>query len=978
MKKHKWRSRLYLCGLLLLSIMMTGANICLADSWWAPKLGMPTDADINKAWQAGLPILQQEFGRSGESYSISDLQFKKWHDPKVSDPVQASAVVATLTLTHTYPLDGGGTKTDVLYGFCRLNSIGSVWNFGSFNWTNPLIVTYQGPFPIEKNFGSAKERDDYLANVYFKGCLPGFPGEETAPPWTTVAGGMAEVIAAAAAIAAVLKKISKSSPKNDPEPPPRYILQLSTREVQVGVNQPGTLKVTAWRVDPSGTPLAAPEAAIQIMVPTTPAGISITPTTGQGELRCSISIAAQPTASAPITISVIASSNGVQTTATVTVSVGLQELVLGAWVNGQKNQDVVFLNNSAGAGWNFADIIAYFHTPGEPDKPVMPSFKYGFPSPPIQVDPPVLGVADSNEDHPGYFRIKVGLAADLEQYLGQDLADRDGIINVTVTAANRDTGQPFTATVAYRIRPQLELFAHGWVDPKQHIYKNLNLDGLEFVADGDDQLGVAIACCRTDKPGIREIGQVDLVIPDWWTWDWKLQGDAQPGFDYLQPKDIPEGGHELTVFSQKPLLFTNDRANKKLVLHLEADLANSAPPNYLPKHLTLDKDLKARYPDLRLWAIPGKQRGTSEVWMYVFLDRDTQQPLDAQTVRIDIDSPSSATLSPAGDPSMATCQTGENGSAQLDLFYAGLNWGNFREAQYTVSGTLQSKDEKLSDPVKKEIDIAGNVSKLLADIHRNRIELKLDNPCFESESFAGAVQTVAPLVAMTVFYSRPFLRGMLWNTIIAVSGHDNEAANNRFYRDYVCSSMRNRIAKWLCHRRNYQAGMPYNIERVESMNGIEFEDFCFEDVHVWEALFLAGMEPLDDPRGLDPWWQQNWQNEAYLDPDGLLSKRHERYYMLELDLWLTAIGIPSFIVLVSSLLSTLGLTIIVAIDIVVSLYMKYRAIFALNVGPDFRYDPQKGYRYTDLMEGISESRALFPYLGRDKFLKDWIEDNPQG
>jgi hypothetical protein len=647
-----------------------------------------------------------------------------------------------------------------------------------------------------------------------------------------------------------------------------------------------------------------------------------------------------------------------------------QELELSAWVNGQKQEGVVFDRSLRQPAWVFPDIITYLHFPGDPDHAVTPDFKNVFTTPPVQVDPPVLDVAGVFEHQPGQYTIKLQARSmdELERFLGKDLSERDGIIQVTVTA-NSDSGQSYQARVAYQIQPQFELFAHGWVDAQHRFYKDLDLTGLEFVCDAEDRLGLAVACCRTDKPGRREIGQVDLVNPSWWNWEHPLQGSAMPNFDQLPPVAIPEGGYALNILSLKPLLYTQEHAARKLTLHLEAVPTERCPANYVRTPVLMDLELKPRYPDLRLWLVPGKQRGASEAWMFLFLDQNTRQPLKEVTLRVDILSLPSSYLKFNDGSGTAACQTGEDGSMQVELFYEGLNWGNMEEARYTVACAIQARNGMVSESVKTEINVSENVRRLLLHLYQNSESLKLNNPTFQEQ---------AMLKTNMVTNYRSALRGPIWNMAAFLAGRDNETKENKTFQDYVCPAMRDRIVKWLCSRRHYQPGQPDTIATIAGMNGIEFDHFCFGSLHGWEALFLSGMQPMDDPRGLDPWWKQHWQDTFFLEPDGLCSKTLERFYLLEMNSWITAVGMGALLVQFSTFFAHSGLAIKLTVDIMSALYLYYSTLSEMQNGPDSCYDPTIGYVFNESLAGKPASKQLYLYCGRNQFIKDWLDVHPQG
>ncbi|MFN8613225.1 MAG: hypothetical protein U0931_37150 [Vulcanimicrobiota bacterium] len=926
--------------LLLFWIWLTWA--AAADPWWVASLGMPADSDIQTAWNNRQPTLSQEVG---ESLTVSDLQLRKLHDPRISDPVQASAVVACLSVQCQQ-------SPTTRYGFCRLNSMGKGWNFGSFQWTNPERVTRQGPFPVEPAFASAQERDDYLTHL-FPGCRPGFPGQSSLPDWTLVVG--AGALGAAAVTTIARRQLKSRQPQK--KDPPRYALQLSSDSLQLASGQSAGLTITAWRIDLAAGPVAAPEAFISIQAP---AGLQAQPAQGQGSLTCQVLLTGQQK---PLPLQVTAVAGPARTSAQVQVTLTPPQLVLSAWVRGQASQDVVYRQ-----GWDFAEITVYFHPPGQPDQPMDPGFAVHSGNTTLRADPPALELQEVFQQGPGQFSLRVN-PLDLETYLGPDLADRDGLIQVSLKVSPGD-GQTHTAAVGYRVRPQLEIILQGWPDPRQRFYRNLTLEGLELVTDGEDQLQLALACCRSDKPGTREIGLIQLVRPEWWTWEWKLQGEALAGFDWLPPQNLEEGGQLLTFLTPKPLLDAPERRSQELILHLQVQTSTRAPANYLNQPLRRDQPLKPRFLDLRCWLVPGLKRATSEAWCLLFLHGDSSQTLADSKLRLEIETRGTARL----DPPINQARTGPDGSCQFVLTYTGLDWSNYDQAVFQLNFKVESPNQQESPPLKLCLEVAANLSRLLQDLMAAEGQLQLTNPCFGNGTYLQSLQTVSA-AGLALLHLVPALRGPLWNVSIALSGHDTNQPQDRFYRLFVCSELRNRICKWLCSRRHYRAGSPDLISLVSSMNAIEFENYRLGFIHAWSGIFLSGMEPMQDPRGLDPWWEQHWRDEQYLDPNGLYSNERERRFLFRWRYWLTASGRGAQVVL-RTMLAGLGISVAPGLDLISEILTRQLEGVELDTGPDYRYDPSVGYRYYQPEEGISESHALFGYLPRQRFLEDWREQHP--
>lgn len=110
---------------------------------------------------------------------------------------------------------------------------------------------------------------------------------EDNPDWT-VAIGAGGLVSALAAIAIGRKLLGGGKTP----PPDRYILQLSADSLEISGGSAVQLVVTACKVNAQGTPSPAPTARLLIQMPPTARGIQISPSQGQGQMRCTISAAA--------------------------------------------------------------------------------------------------------------------------------------------------------------------------------------------------------------------------------------------------------------------------------------------------------------------------------------------------------------------------------------------------------------------------------------------------------------------------------------------------------------------------------------------------------------------------------------------------------------------------------------------------------------------------------------------------------------
>ncbi len=649
------------------------------------------------------------------------------------------------------------------------------------------------------------------------------------------------------------------------------------------------------------------------------------------------------------------------------LAIGLEkELMLGAWVQGKKQADVHFNKNLSAPAWDFSEIIAYFHEPKKDGVPVDPPFEYELDANSLEFDPPVLQVNDIYQHASHQYTLKVTLKddIDLDQFFGPHLQELNGIIQVKITVRDRNN-EVYQTRLGYKLRPQLELFSD--LTSSFRFVKGLDLKKNQLIADSDDQLKVVIGCCRSDRPEPRNLDYTPQADPAWWTLQGVLQGDFAGDYKSAPPEEADSGEKSLLIKSLKPILFKPERVEDKLVLQVEGIMTGELPSGYLNTPLKLDVELKALLPNLRLWVVPGKERGVSEAWAFAFLGNDTHKPLADTVLKITTESvtggaPALLTNSGQNETSVIT---GEDGSEQADLVYSGMDWGNYEDALFIVRCCITNRTGDISgEAVKAAINIKENVKKCLADLFANSSALKLNNPCFEG----APLMEMSCVVRMMIF--RPFLRGALWNIMErwefenAFARGDKKA---KFPHDFVCSEFRNRICEWLIRRRHYTPGQPDSVKKMASMNGIEFDNFNIaNEIHNYEALFLSGMEPTADPRGLDPWWKQHWKDPAVLELDGLLSNNWERYYCLEAAWWLTNTTVQMSILAIFHG----GGVVAVLAPFIGPLIGAYAAATTGALTSDRAYSDQERKYVMNRKDRL--------YRNRQNFLKDWVEKYPNG
>lgn len=905
--------------------------------------------------------------------------------------------------------------------------------------------------------------------------------EKTIPPanpaagWTLVVGGLGLVAAAGLAAAAAGAAILNGGKKGPP--PPKYILQVDRRVVEVKANEPAAVQIQAWRILADGSTAPASEAVLKVYVPGSPTGLTATPDSGMGGMRCTFAIPT-PTVCDDVPVTLSASVGADKTTAQIVVKVvpryelelawhdasrnllkpgqneifawarltavpmpdakttpdqlaekiklelegpnqalvqmrtsppsasppyvrqgvlwiplrvndeaaqpgsprlrakfdGITpplekvltlnlegELVLGAWSQGKKLADVQFNPHLSEPAWDFSEIIAYFHRKDNDSTPVQPAAPVEITPDSLRFNPPVLAVREVFPHAADQYTIRVDLdpGVNLEDHFGRDLSDRNGVIQVNLLARAK-TGKEYSTAVSYRLRPQLELFAHP-ADPKGRACRGVDLEANEFIADGEDRLEIRVGCCRTDQTGPRVVDEIETVDESWWSFQAELRDTSGGAYR----ADLAEDEPGVRVGSTRPLRHRPDQSAPAFTLHLEGAATDALPSNYLRTPLRADLTLRPRLPDLRLWVVPGKQRGVSEAWVFTCLEGKARLALanTIVTLRIETaggDGPDLRTNSLEHETGLTT---GDDGSEQVNLVYSGMNWDNYAQAVFTVSARMVSKDgQEEAEPVKVTVNVKENVSRLLVDLLDRAEMLKLNNPYYETRSLG-----LSSLIDLTVY--RTFVRGPIWNACEMFSGNESAYAKGdkkaKFAHDYVCSEFRDRISEWLIRRRHYRAGETQRVDEIAAMNGIEFENFIVASgFHNYSGLFLSGMAPADDPRGLDPWWKQSWKDPAYLSPEGLITNNWERYYSVETAGWLTVALTP---VAVGTFLGTGGVGTAVFIESLGPII----AAYALGTAGEVA----EGTVYSNGQYKWFRGNA---YVGRQAFIKDWAAAHGDG
>lgn len=714
------------------------------------------------------------------------------------------------------------------------------------------------------------------------------------PPWVKVIGGVAAVAAGVAAIARILSSRRARKPSRPPQY--GYILQLSAEEIQVEEGRPATVSAKVWRVDEQGATSPVPEATLAVVSPD-PA-LEVSPGSGKGTIECTVTLVQQPRfPSIGLTVTGQAGGQTVQAAVTVTIAF----LRFSAWVGGLKQVDTFFDDRSG--SWSFRDVVAFFHDAEE--KPRKPAFKYDFPEPPVKVEPDVLEVVKPYPDDDGLtwtFPMRLRPGADLDTHFGPLLQRFGGTIKVEVKAVAAD-GRPFTATVAYRLRPRLVMFLQTFDrDPQRqdgHEYAGVALPPGELVADARDAVHLVAFACRTDLAADpQRVFERRLPAPLKLTVEltgkdagaFQICPPAQLKEPTLQPPPVPEGCTAYAVSARRPLLHSG--IQREVGVRLRAELEDSRHTSgFTFERDTAELSLAVDPVHLALWVLPGEFRGTSEAWVLASaavsrapwvvpihdlpLELDIEHPGNGARLDISAGGPTIHGLSHVAGAVTANAITGRPkqplltnqvlaGESQRDtppgvagwlLCYSGMSWKTAPSTVFTVKCRCAGGDEAVGFAV----DVGENGRRFSAALDEAATTvLDCDNP-----EFVGNTSALSYLD----YILRDECRGAVYDArdafaraLIAVGAMDAPPGGlPAAWTRYTCGSYRERITAWMLRRRHLRGA---NVATALQMNGIEVCQYVLLGLHDFCGIHLSGTGVNDDPVFIDPWWEQCWNAHA--------------------------------------------------------------------------------------------------------------------
>ncbi len=517
------------------------------------------------------------------------------------------------------------------------------------------------------------------------------------------------------------------------------------------------------------------------------------------------------------------------------------EAILGAWVNGKKEAQSAYQRQQTPPGWDLPDIITYFHTRDNEEKPIKPSFKYGFDQPPFEATPAILDQVEfyENGDIPGQYVLKVALKpdTDLDAAFGNVPEDQRQL-KVKVFARD-ENGKELPDLVTYTFRPMVSFVVHAYEDDpavavREHAYRSLKFpDGKGLVANGDDSLKLAGYFMRTDllaKSGPDPAKRLD--VGDLQEIEWKLPDDG----NYFETSDpeVEDGFVLFDVKSKAPIsasIVKNTQDPTTLIAKPELDQDEGA--KYTLESDQVEVEFTVQYPRLHLWVVPGLYRHTSTAIAYLDL-LPSKFPLPKQDLCLSVENPQGMMLDfddceshqETIDKDMEKAE--RRGGAFWKLRYSGITWENMPQAKFKVRAGLEDPpDESWTAWV--EIDVYQNLLELLSVMSTDAaFSAKVNNPqrdyilppsVEEMEEIKNNSSLDSPNIpidaklkaqvdamdhyakvldrkASTILKSGlpRYLRGPLYNIASCIERYS-------YGEDFVCNSMRNKICVWLEQRR---------------------------------------------------------------------------------------------------------------------------------------------------------------------------------
>jgi hypothetical protein len=447
-------------------------------------------------------------------------------------------------------------------------------------------------------------------------------------------------------------------------------------------------------------------------------------------------------------------------------------------------------------------------------------------------------------------------------------------------------GGKHSAKMAYAFTPPFELKLE--LEPKEGETRTYGRCTIPFargevLADGRDDVSLLAYVHRTDAASAEEAVQGVEVE----NWKVELEGGLKERFKVVQQltSGLP-GKERFFVRSERPVLYASREEPEltvKVTARAKLPLADGGTTTL---ELVGDTKVKPRLLHLTLWLLSGERPGTSEAVAYLCVAPDPQRPLSNVTLKLGTETEGTALLTVP----VPLDTTGKDGIARWTLEYKGLTWDNVDRALFRVVCGLVT-GESLDVPEATEVvtHVGGNLQQLLSELYHGRRSpaLDLENPAF-------ALDNASSVYKMVEFVIPDFVCGPATNLASWVSSRQER---------YTCGELAKRVNDWTT-KRKFMPG-PDDPRRYSVMNGIDYDSYWMifvPVIHNFAGIYLAGMDKDDDPRFVDPWWNQAWDNPKYLSAGGLYTVGWERVSAAEA----YAVLIPIVAVIAAKLIALAG------------------------------------------------------------------------
>ncbi len=413
----------------------------------------------------------------------------------------------------------------------------------------------------------------------------------------------------------------------------------------------------------------------------------------------------------------------------------------------------------------------------------------------------------------------------------------------TATIEGQAVSAEVTIEIVTQAPPSYELAPLFWgfgndsrTRSESRNYRGQELAEYELVADGEDQIHVALVFVRKDlvQDGANPAGYAGQAAQFVGLRKAELTGEDSAEFEVSSALEAP-GLYRIDVKSRRPLLAGQANRQLDLTLAIEGEAYGEAANQVRERTVAARIPLQHKLLFMSLIVTPGTCQGTSEAWAWVGVAPSAAIPLRDAPCQIDLVSLGSGPwLELRGD---AAKRTDEFGLANWTFDYRGLNWKNLGEARFKVRAGINVPGGPPLEATWVEIDVNANRQKFLSDLTASAVQLELNN------------SSLGP---------RGGIFDQLWPDSLSGPLNDIRALADPSgpWRRYSCGEMRDRLWSFALGRRYSN-----ELEAASAMNGIDFGKYEIAPNHVCCGLFPAGK---DDPYFIDPWWDQAFYPDKVL------------------------------------------------------------------------------------------------------------------